>query len=280
MAEGNYLVQGDKTTCGGRITTGAEDHTLFDKPVAREQDSVTCGQHPGLYKIAGGIDNDTIRDRRMAGTLDSYSTCPCKAKFIPSMWDDTYEKSSGSANSAVGTSSSTDSSTNSSTGSYSELSSDAASRPHCQHTDGAVKVAGYILNEIKTNVKGQIAKTIRNYIDDETINKTLNEWGKLPFYAKLGPRPQPHMAEAIIVWYQTVKTRSVWDHKPKSVINLVQLLLHDLFQVIHRLSPIIINTSNMIIFMMYGRISIMVTLVLVLDLAKSYYSLVQHGNKI
>lgn len=97
MAEGNYLVQGDKTTCGGRITTGAEDHTIFDKPVARERDSVTCGKHAGLYKIAGGIDNDIIHDRRMAGTLDSYSTCPCKAKFIPSMWDDTYEKSSGAS---------------------------------------------------------------------------------------------------------------------------------------------------------------------------------------
>ncbi|SMG55470.1 YwqJ-related putative deaminase [Cedecea sp. NFIX57] len=91
-AEGFYLVQGDKTTCGGKITTGAEDHTLFDKPVAREQDSVTCGKHAGLFKIAGGIDNDTIHDRRMAGTLDSYSTCPCKAKFIPSMMDDTYQK--------------------------------------------------------------------------------------------------------------------------------------------------------------------------------------------
>lgn len=96
-AEGFYLVQGDKTTCGGKITTGAEDHTLFDKPVAREQDSVTCGKHAGLFKIAGGIDNDTIHDRRMAGTLDSYSTCPCKAKFIPSMMDDTYEKSSGAS---------------------------------------------------------------------------------------------------------------------------------------------------------------------------------------
>jgi hypothetical protein len=95
-AEGYYLVQGDKTTCGGRIITGAEDHTLFDKPVAREQDSVTCGKHAGLFKIAGGIDNDTIHDRRMAGTLDSYSTCPCRAKFIPSMMDDTYEKSSAS----------------------------------------------------------------------------------------------------------------------------------------------------------------------------------------
>ncbi|MDS7757346.1 PAAR domain-containing protein, partial [Klebsiella michiganensis] len=41
---------------------------------------------------------------RMAGTLDSYSTCPCKAKFIPSMMDDTYEKSSGAstAESAAG----------------------------------------------------------------------------------------------------------------------------------------------------------------------------------
>ena len=35
----------------------------------------------------------------MAGTLDSYSTCPCKAKFIPSMWNDTYEKSSGASSS-------------------------------------------------------------------------------------------------------------------------------------------------------------------------------------
>ncbi|WP_288469767.1 PAAR domain-containing protein [uncultured Enterobacter sp.] len=96
-AEGFYLVQGDKTTCGGRITTGAEDHTLFDKPVAREQDSVTCGKHAGIFKIAGGIDNDTIHNRRMAGTLDSYSTCPCKAKFIPSIMDDTYEKSSGAS---------------------------------------------------------------------------------------------------------------------------------------------------------------------------------------
>ncbi|MEJ8690015.1 PAAR domain-containing protein, partial [Klebsiella pneumoniae] len=26
-AKGFYLVQGDRTTCGGRITTGAEDHT-------------------------------------------------------------------------------------------------------------------------------------------------------------------------------------------------------------------------------------------------------------
>lgn len=214
-AEGFYLVQGDKTTCGGKITTGAEDHTLFDKPVAREQDSVTCGKHAGLYKIAGGIDNDTIHDRRMAGTLDSYSTCPCKAKFIPSMMDDTYEKSGDSANSAGGTSPIATSPAITPPVTTPELPSDLKSKPHCRHTDGAVKVADYILNEIKTNVRGRIANTIRNYIDEETISNTLKEWDKLPLYEKLGSRPQVHMPEAIVIWYQMVKTGSVWDHKPK-----------------------------------------------------------------
>lgn len=98
MATGFYLVQGDKTTCGGRIIEGATDHTIFGKAAAREKDRVLCGKHPGTFLIAGGIVNDTIHGRRMAGTLDSESTCPCKAKFIPSMLQDTYEKTSrGSA---------------------------------------------------------------------------------------------------------------------------------------------------------------------------------------
>lgn len=81
-AKGFYLVQGDRTTCGGRITTGAEDHTLFDKPVAREQDSVTCGKHAGLYKIAGGIDNDTIHGRRMAGTSTAVVLAPVRRSLF------------------------------------------------------------------------------------------------------------------------------------------------------------------------------------------------------
>ena len=215
MAEGNYLVQGDKTTCGGRITTGAEDHTLFDKPAAREQDSVTCGRHAELYKIAGGIDSDTIHGRRMAGTLDSYSTCPCKAKFIPSMLDDTYEKNSGGENSVVGTLSSTVSPTNNLTDFYSEWLLDTDSLPHCPHIDGAMKVADYILNEIKTNVRGKIAETIRAFIEEDTLEQRREEWEKLPFYAKLVPPPQPDFLAAMVVWYQTVKTGAIWDHKPK-----------------------------------------------------------------
>lgn len=214
-AEGFYLVQGDKTTCGGKITTGAEDHTLFDKPVAREQDSVTCGKHAGLFRIAGGIDNDTIHDRRMAGTLDSYSACPCKAKFIPSMMDDTYEKSGGRANSAGGTATATATlSAISPPVTTAGQSSDFKSKPHCRHTDGAIKVADYILNEIKTNVRSQTAETIRYLIDEETLKQRRVQWEKLPFYAKLTPPPQPDLLSAMAFWYQTVKTGSTWDHKP------------------------------------------------------------------
>lgn len=97
MAKGYYLVQGDMTTCGGKIVEGASDHLLFGKAIARDRDRVTCGQHPGMYMIAGGIANDTVHGRKMAGTLDSTSSCPCRARFVPSMMQDTYEKLSASS---------------------------------------------------------------------------------------------------------------------------------------------------------------------------------------
>lgn len=101
MAKGNYLVRGDKTTCGGVITEGCEDHCLFGQAIAREGDKVTCGQHPGMYNIVGGIANDSVHGRKMAGTLDSKSSCPCQARFIASILDDTYEKVSASASSTM-----------------------------------------------------------------------------------------------------------------------------------------------------------------------------------
>ncbi|WP_171524053.1 PAAR domain-containing protein, partial [Acinetobacter nosocomialis] len=40
MAKGYYLVQGDKTTCGGKILEGDPTNTIEGIPVTREQDSV------------------------------------------------------------------------------------------------------------------------------------------------------------------------------------------------------------------------------------------------
>lgn len=83
-AKGNYLFRGDKTVCGGRILEGFPDHQFFDKDMACEGHKVTCGKHPGYYRICGGLNNDDIHGKRIAGTLHSYSSCPCKSKFVPS----------------------------------------------------------------------------------------------------------------------------------------------------------------------------------------------------
>ncbi|OMQ21469.1 PAAR domain-containing protein [Serratia oryzae] len=91
MAKGHYLVIQDKTTCGGIITEGDTTHTLFGRAIAREQDRVTCGKHPGMFIIVGHIPGDSVMGRKFAGTLHSKSSCPCQARFIPSMLMDTYE---------------------------------------------------------------------------------------------------------------------------------------------------------------------------------------------
>lgn len=94
MATGIVLCQGDRTTCGGRIIVGSALGIAFGKPIAKEGDLVTCGKDGKKYKIIGGI--SIIRDgednRRVAGSLDSYSSCPCKAKILPSNAYPMYEQ--------------------------------------------------------------------------------------------------------------------------------------------------------------------------------------------
>jgi len=88
--KGYYLFRGDKTRCGGVITEGWSDHQHFDRDMSCEGHKVTCGKYPGIYRICGGLDDD-IHGKRIAGTLHSYSSCPCKSKFLNSNWDDDYE---------------------------------------------------------------------------------------------------------------------------------------------------------------------------------------------
>lgn len=94
MATGIVLCQGDRTSCGGRIVVGSALGIAFGKPIAKEGDPVTCGKDGNTYKIIGGISifTDGADDRRVAGSLDSYSSCPCKAKIRPSNAYPMYEK--------------------------------------------------------------------------------------------------------------------------------------------------------------------------------------------
>ncbi len=67
MGRGYFLVRGDKTTCGGKIIEGADDHTIMGIPQARDMDRVTCGRYPGMFIIVGGVPETDIHGRLMAG---------------------------------------------------------------------------------------------------------------------------------------------------------------------------------------------------------------------
>lgn len=94
MAKGIVLCQGDRTSCGGKITAGSAQGFNLNKPQAQEGDPVTCGKDGKTYKIIGGISFYTSGPdkKRIAGSLDSHSSCPCKAKIIPSNAYPTYTK--------------------------------------------------------------------------------------------------------------------------------------------------------------------------------------------
>ena len=90
-AMGFYLRVGDATTCGGKILTGDETVSWYGVAGAREGDIVSCGNYPGTYQILGGTSDFWNEGRRVAGTLDSISSCPCRARFIHSI-PDCYER--------------------------------------------------------------------------------------------------------------------------------------------------------------------------------------------
>lgn len=96
MAVGYFLRLGDKTTCGGQILTGDRTFIWYGVAGAREGDRVSCGKHPGVYEIYGGVYDIWDEERPLAGTLSSISSCPCRAQFIPSITD-SYEKASASS---------------------------------------------------------------------------------------------------------------------------------------------------------------------------------------
>ncbi|WP_313079755.1 PAAR domain-containing protein [Atlantibacter sp.] len=87
MSVGYFLRVGDSTTCGGKILTGDPTFQWYGVPAAREGDMVNCGIHLGTYKILVGVTATFDEGQALAGSLDSFSSCPCQAKFIPTVHD-------------------------------------------------------------------------------------------------------------------------------------------------------------------------------------------------
>ncbi|MGC6061426.1 PAAR domain-containing protein [Enterobacter kobei] len=84
MTKGFWIVKGDKTSCGGTVLEGARTSSFGGNFLALNGSKVSCGVHPGVYKIAGGHPDHIHHGVNEASTLYSRSTCPCKARLIPS----------------------------------------------------------------------------------------------------------------------------------------------------------------------------------------------------
>jgi uncharacterized Zn-binding protein involved in type VI secretion len=84
MAKGYFIREGDKTTCGGKVLEGDTHIMMFGFAHARDGDRVSCGKDNKSYVIAGGVSYIKSNGRMVAGSLDSFSSCPCRAGLIPS----------------------------------------------------------------------------------------------------------------------------------------------------------------------------------------------------
>lgn len=91
MADGYYIGPGDKTSCGGTVLEGEDCFSLYGLAHAREGDRVTCGKDGKTYQILGGVSHVLSESGRcVAGTLDSFSSCPCRAELLPSCFGGSY----------------------------------------------------------------------------------------------------------------------------------------------------------------------------------------------
>ncbi|MFV0346586.1 MAG: polymorphic toxin type 44 domain-containing protein [Bacteroidales bacterium] len=87
---------------------------------------------------------------------------------------------------------------------------------HCNHPDGAIEVAKYIVDEIKKNTKSNIASTIRYYASEEEYRKRYEEWLEKNFIQQaLLPLQTPDPIKARLYWTRQVFKNMPWDHKPK-----------------------------------------------------------------
>ncbi len=95
MAIGYFIRRDDRTSCGGIVIDAHASVSMENIGHSLEGDTVTCGVDGKAYRIVGGISYIISQGRRAAGSLDSVSSCPCRARLEPSFFGSSYLSSNG-----------------------------------------------------------------------------------------------------------------------------------------------------------------------------------------
>lgn len=232
MNEGYFIGLDDKTTCGGKVLDGDTRVMMYGLAHAREGDRVTCGEDGKTYRIVGGISHMISHGKHVAGTLDSYSNCPCKAQLIPSVFTATYQNEARPAQRATKAVVQSANRVDRVAMTNSQLAEtklaekatvplgDFGATAACDHPDQMEELATYIAGEMNRNIKHQSVLEMRELINYDR-SAAAEKFKALPWYARLAGPPNFNSIawvkklEAMAIWTRQVGQNMEWDHKPK-----------------------------------------------------------------
>lgn len=228
MTKGYFIVRGDKTTCGGVVLEGQSNDTLYGKPRAYEGHRVTCGNDGKTYTIQGGISFMRAYGRLIAGTLDSISGCPCRARLINSQYNGTYEcRRKPSPQWTVNASQACEAPVNPSPEASPLTPQSSPALPlapliitaPCEHPDRMEELASYIADEMNRNIHHPSVLKMKELNSYDAVEETRKYFAQ-PFYLTIGHTPNfnaielAKKAEAFALWTERVGQNRPWDHKP------------------------------------------------------------------
>lgn len=200
MRQGYFIRLGDKTSCGGMVLGGERGVTLLGVPRSREGDRVSCGKSTGRFHIVGGLDQLKSNGRRVAGSLDSTSSCACNALLIPSSFSTQYESLRKVK-------------------SRSAVVPRAVSAQNFGHPDQLLSITTYMADEINRNVRHPTVARIRQLNRYDAAQATL-AYKALPWHARWWARDPQIVAkaykdEAVALWLEQVDDNREWNYREK-----------------------------------------------------------------
>ncbi|CAI3790140.1 hypothetical protein AHFPHNDE_03859 [Pseudomonas sp. MM227] len=200
MKLGYFIRLGDKTSCGGTVLGGERGVTLLGVPRSREGDRVSCGKSTGEFHIVGGVEQFKSNGRRVAGSLDSTSSCACNALLIPSSFSTQYESSKKVK-------------------ARHTIMPRPSAVQNFGHPDQLLSITTYMAGEINRNVRHAVVSKIKQF-NRYDATSAMRTYQALPWHARWWVRNPQQVArackdEAVALWVEQMDENREWNYRAK-----------------------------------------------------------------
>ncbi|HIF9173973.1 TPA: PAAR domain-containing protein [Photobacterium damselae] len=210
---------GDKTTTGGVVVQGVGDIALIGSGVTQIGMIATCPACKiGQGKITPLTTINVFVDGVQAVLHGDIVACGCPSgsnSVIAPTGATSFSMKDG-----IATVSRPFSSSEEASAAYNDIAAMAGARYEsnkpkseniiCEHNDGALLVAEYIISEIRKNIKSKHVNKIKFLLD--TDGSRAKEWHNLSSFEK-ADTPEPDLISAMALWTERVFRGRPWDQK-------------------------------------------------------------------